>query len=154
MLRKMLFWGLTLMLVAVIVSLAVRSRHQEKKQAAAVVEVVRQSKPTATRVVAPQDLMIVESKMKLVAASAKEQTTAAAQHEVVVHNDGPVGYGNVQLKFTYLGRGEKVLESKTCVVAKPIPPGQTVSLGDISIEGVPPAATRCTTQILSADLAP
>jgi len=158
MFRKTLFWGLTLMLVAVIVSLVIRSRREEKKQPPALVEVVQQSKPTATRVLSPQDLVIVEAKMDLAGADgkplAKDQSIAAAHHQVVVHNDGPVGYSNVQLKFTYLGRGDKVLEFKTCVVAKPIAPGQTVSLGDISIDGVPAAATHCTTRILYADLEP
>ena len=156
MLRKTLFWGLTLMLVAVIVSLVVRSRREEKKQASTIGEVVRQSKPTATRALSPQDLVIVEAKMDLAAADgkplAKDQSTATAHHQVVVRNDGPVEYSNMQLKFTYLDRADKVLESKTYVVAKPIPPGQTVSLGDISIDGVPAAATHCVTKILYADL--
>jgi len=158
MFRKTLFWGLTLMLVAVLVSLVIRSRREEKKQAPAVVEVVQESKPTATRVLSPLELVIVEAKMELAGVDGKpptkDQSTATAHHQVVVRNDGPAGYSNVQLKLTYLGRGEKILESKTYVVAKPIPPGQTVSLGDISIEGVPAAATHCTARILYADLAP
>jgi len=152
MFRRALFWGLTIMLVAVIVSLAVRARRLEKKQPAAVAEIVRESKPTATRVLAPQDLVVVESKMKLMEAGSKEPSMVTSHHEVVVRNEGPAEYSDVQLKFTYLGRKDKVLESKTCVVAKPIPPGQTVSLGDISVEGVPAAAVNCTTRILSADL--
>jgi hypothetical protein len=156
MFRKTLFWGLTLMLVAVIVSLVIRSRRAEKKHAQAVMEVVQQSKPSATRVLSPQDLVIVEAKMDLAGGDgkplAKDRNLATAHHQVVVRNNGPVAYSNVQLKFMYLGRGDKVLESKTFIVAKPIPPGQTVSLGDISIESVPAAATHCTTRILYADL--
>ncbi len=152
MLRKTLFWGLTLMLVAIIVSLVFRSRREEKSKAAEAVEIVQQSRPTATRVLAPQDLIIVESKMELVKATGEEQKGAAAHHEVVVRNDGSVEYASLQLRFTYLGPGNKDLGSKTCVATKPVPPHQTESLGEITVEEVPAGAARCTVQILYADL--
>lgn len=153
MFRKALFWGLTLMLLAIIVSLAIRSRRNERKQAPEATEIVRESKPTPTRVVEPHDLVITESKMKLVGGEAKGQRTATGHHEIVVRNDGPLGYENLQLKITYLGRGDKVLESRSYAVAKPVPPRQTESLGKIVIEDVPPGATNCSTRILFADLA-
>ncbi len=153
MLRKTLFWGLTLMLVAIIVSLVIRSRREEKSQAPRMSEIVQASKPTATRVVAPQDLEVVEAKMKLVEAAAKEQKEATAHHEVVVRNSGSLAYDNMALRFTYLGRGDKVLESRIRVVSKPVPPGQTASLGDIVVEDVPAGAINCTVKILYADLA-
>ncbi len=153
MLRKTLFWGLTLMLVAIIVSLVFRSRREERSQAAVAVEIVQKSKPTATRVLAPQDLVIVESRMKLVKAAAGEQKGAAAHHEIVARNDGSVEYASLQLRFAYLGPGDRILGSKTHVAAQPMPPHQTESLGDIVVEDIPAGAVACTVRILSADLA-
>ncbi len=153
MFRTALFWGLTLMLVAVIVSLVIRSRHEEKLQAASQVEIVRQSKPTATRVLLPQDLIIVDSKMNLTRSEGEPNDKGAtAHHQVVVRNDGPMEYRDVQLRFTYLDAEHRALESRTCIVTKPVPPRQTESLGDIAIEHVPLAAISCTTQLLYADL--
>ncbi len=144
------------MLVAVIISLAVSSRREEKKQAVAATEIVRESRPTATRVLSPQDLKIVEAKMELVGEDGKplkrEQGVATARHQIVVRNDGTSEYSGLLLSFTYLGHGDRVLETKTCAVARPVPPGQTESLGSIDIGGVPAAATRCLTKIVYADL--
>jgi hypothetical protein len=156
MFRRAIFWGLTLMLIAVIVSLVVRSRREEKKQAATAVELVRESRPTATRVISPQDLRVIESKMNLKGPNdkplEKDSPTATAHHQVIVRNDGPAEYSGVQLKFTYVGSEENTLGSRTCIVTKPIPPRQTESLGDIVIEGVPSGSTACITRILYADL--
>jgi hypothetical protein len=152
MFRRMLFWGLTIMLAAVIVSLIVRSRGEEKRQAAAAAEIVREFKPTATRVILPEDLSVVESRMELLPAAAKGQSGLVAHHHVAVRNDGPMAYAGIRLEFTYLDRGSRILESKTCTVTKPIPPRQTVSLGDVQIEGVAAGAVSCRTKILYADL--
>ena len=155
MFRNVLFWGLTIMLVAVIAVLATRARREEKKQAVTVAEVVRESKPTATRSISPQDLIITEARMELERSDAKplarRQTRAVAHHQLALRNSGSVEYSSVLIGFTYLDRGDKAIESKTYVVTKPIPPGQTVSLGEISIEDVPAAAARCTARILYAD---
>ena len=145
------------MLVAVIVSLVIRSRREEKMQAAATpVEIVRESKATATRVLSPQDLIIIDAKMNLKRRDEmpqeKDLSTGTAHHEVVVRNDGPVEYRDVQLKLTYLDREHRVLESRTCLVTKPIPPRQAESLGDVVVEDVPVAATDCTARILYGDL--
>jgi hypothetical protein len=152
MFRRALFWGLTIMLVAVIVSLMIRSRSEEKRQAAATAEVVRQFKPTATRVIRPRDLVIVESNMGFLPTAQKGQTGLTDRQQVVVRNEGPLAYADVRLEFTYVGRGEKTLETRTIVVSKPIPPMQTESLGDITIEGIPAGAVSCRTRILYADL--
>ena len=155
MLRRSLFWGLTLMLVAVFVSLAVRSRHEEKNQAAKMIEIVKESKPTATRMLSPPDLTVAESSMKLETPEGKipGQTgqSVTAHHQVVLRNTSKSEYVSVMLKFTYYGRGNKVLGSRSCAIDKPLPAGQAVSMGDISIEGVPASAASCAVQILYAD---
>ncbi len=156
MFRKSLFLGLTLMLAVVLVSLVIRSRREEKKDSAATREIVRQSRPSPTREIAPRDLVIVESKMEMVGPGGKpvsgEQPAATTHHEIVARNDGPAEYNAIHLKITYLDRKGQVLGSKVHFVSKPVPPHQTVSLGDISIEGVPASAANCSIQVLSADI--
>ncbi|MBP1624567.1 MAG: hypothetical protein H6Q07_2587, partial [Acidobacteria bacterium] len=53
MIRKSLFWGLTLVLVVALISLIVRGRRLEKQQAGKSVEVVQESEPSPIRVLAP-----------------------------------------------------------------------------------------------------
>jgi hypothetical protein len=155
MMRNALFWGLTLVLAVVLVSLVIKSRHQANQPAPGVVEVVKESKPTPTRVIEPRDLKIVDSKMELAAAkggTTKEDDTAIAHHRIKVRNDGSAAYASVLLKITYLGRNGRALDSKISSASDPIPPGETVSLGEITVEGVPAEATHCSIEILSADL--
>ncbi len=153
MLRKSLFWGLTLMLVAVLAWLVIRSRREEKLQAAKMVEIVKESKPSTTRVLSPQDLAVVEAGMTLASpeGGAEAKTKATAHHQVAIRNTGSTEYVSVTLRFNYLGRGDRLLGSKTCIVDKPLPAGQTVSLGDISVEEAPAAAVDCKIQIIAAD---
>jgi hypothetical protein len=155
MIRRALFWGLTVVLAGVLVSLIVRSKQQVKSSAVPVTEVVRTAKPSAIRIVTPRDLKIIKSDMRLVAPSgrngASAEAGATAEHQVLIENRGPVSYINVQLRFTYLGSTDSILESQNYLVDKAILPGQTISAGSIAIDDVPKNARKCTVRILSAD---
>ncbi len=150
MMRKYLFWGLTLVLVVALVNLIIRSRRLEQQQSSQVVEVVRQSKPTATRVLAPQDLVIVQSKTTLERkAGGKAQI---ARHEIEIHNNGSVPYGGIQLSIDYLDRGGKVLASRTNPIASTVLPGATVKLGDITTDDLPASTASAKVAIVYADI--
>jgi hypothetical protein len=142
MIRKSLFWGLTVVLVVALVGLILRGRRLEKQEAAQATEVVRQSRPSPTRVLAPQDLEIKGSTMQQSAGS-------TALHEVEIHHNGSVPYNRIQLEFVYLDRAGKVLSTKTHSFNRAdIKPGQTLTATDIRIDGVPAAATKFRTSIL------
>jgi hypothetical protein len=114
MFRKSLFIGLTVMLAAVLVSLAIKGRQQEKKNAAAaaasrVIEVVKQYKPTAMRVIAPQDLVVEPSQPP------------------VVRNTGKVPYANPEVEFTF-SKGNTEVSTEKRKIDRTIQPGETLPL--------------------------
>jgi hypothetical protein len=146
MIRKSLFWGLTVVLVAALVSLIVRGRRLEKQEAAQAVEVVRQSKPSPTRVLAPQDLAIEGSAMQ-------RSANLTALHEVEIHNNGSVPYTGIQLEFIYLDRAGKIVSTEKHTLGRTvIMPGQSFVAEDIRIEGVPASVEKFRTSVLSADM--
>jgi hypothetical protein len=148
MIRKSLFWGLTLILVVALVSLIIHSRQMEKQQAAQPAETVRQASISPTRVLAPQDLKIVNSTMQL-----KPDHTAV--HEIEIQNRGGVPYSGILLKFTYQDRSGQFLLSKTYALDKvTILPARIFKAADIVITEVPAAARKFQVSIQYADIRP
>ena len=145
MIRKSLFWGLTLVLVVAIINLIVRGRKLEKEQASKDTEVVQQSKPTSTRVFSPQDLTIVDAAMQ-------PGSDRTARHRVQIRHGGAIPYGRVQLKFVYLDSDAKVLATKTHAVTRSLRPGASVSVDDIIIPEIPESVARAQVSIIYADL--
>ncbi len=153
MIRKSLFWGLTLVLIAALISLVVRGRRLEKQQAQQVVEVVRESKPTPTRVFAPADLQIARASMQLENEQGSENSARVARHKIEIRNTGSFPYSDIQLKFTYKNRAGKELATRTETANQKILPGTTVALDDILITDIPALAADSTASIVSADMA-
>ena len=152
MVRKTLFIGLTGMLVVVLGYLIFQGRKNEKmlqQEVRRPVEVVKDSKPTLTRVFAPFDLEIVESKTKL-----SGEAIRTAKHTLVIQNKGNNTYEGVLVKFSYFGSGDKVLESQTRKVSEVFQPGQAREAGEIVVDNLPKETKRSTARILSADLEP
>ncbi len=147
MIRKSVFWGLTLVLVVALVSLVLRGRKFEKQQQAArSAEFVQPSKPTSTRVLAPTDLEIVNSTMHL-------QPGHAAMPEIEIRNNGTVSYSRVELKFVYVDGAGKTVSTKTHSLDQTIGPGKSIKVTNLPAEGIPASATRFQASVLFADLA-
>jgi hypothetical protein len=153
MLRRSLFWGLTLVLVVALTNLIIRGCRLEKEEAQKRVETTEEAKPTATRVLAPQDLSIVESKMELATKLENKKTFHLARHEVEIHNGGNVSYKDIKLRFVYLDSSGKKLQSRTYSIAQTIVPGATLKLADIFVSDIPPAAASFQSMIVYADIA-
>jgi hypothetical protein len=144
MIRKSLFWGLTLVLIVAIVNLVLRGRRLEKQQSAKAAEVVQQSKPTSTRVLAPQDLEITGSTMQV--------ESGSARHSIEIRNKGAVTYNGIRLKFAYLDSKDMVIAEKYYSAARAVAPGASIKLDDIKIDGIPASAARAQVSIRNADL--
>lgn len=144
--RKYLFLGLTLVLVVALANLIYHGRQEAKKEAAKSAEVIRQSKPTPTRILGPEGIAVVNPVME-------RDASGAAVHSMAVRNDSSYAYGQIRLQFVYRDRNGKVLERKTQTVAPGPGPGASLSLSGIRVEGVPPAAVQSDVSIVSADLA-
>jgi hypothetical protein len=144
MIRRTLMGALTLVLIGVIVYLTIQSRRREAQASKSAVEVVKDSVPTAIRVMTPDELNIADSELKVIGST--------AHHRIVVQNGGKAAYCNIQLSFTYLGNSGKPLAARTYLVEKSILPGQSLSLDDIAQENIPKGAKNCTVKINHADL--
>jgi hypothetical protein len=156
MFRKSLFLGLTIMLVTVLVYLVVQGRRQEKQGSPSrPVEVVRESPPSLIRVIAPDDLGIIESEMELSHPGAQARPAGVtATHRIVVGDTGRSAYHGFVLKLSYIGPGGKVLETRMVPVAEMLQPGQARSISGIKVENVPAGTIKCAAKIASADLEP
>jgi hypothetical protein len=151
MIRKSLFWGLTVVLIVALVNLIIRGRRLEKQQARQLVEVVQESRPTSTRVLAPRDLEIVQSKMRLEEADGKTRSQIA-RHEIEIRNNGKIPYSGIQLGFDYLDRSGKLLSTKTQSLARSIEPGGDLKLVEIVVSGLPLPTISFRVVVVSADI--
>jgi hypothetical protein len=147
MIRKSLFWGLTLVLVVALVTLIVRGRKLEKQKAAQPVAVTQESKPTPTRVLSPQDIQIVDSTMQ-------PNSKNTVVQGFGIRNNGSVPYSRIQLEFVYLNRGGKVAAKRTRLVEQTVMPGADIKVADVTNAGIPASAVESRILILSADIAP
>ncbi len=151
MVRRSLFLGLTGMLVAVLVYLVVQGRkedRQQQQQNQRPLELIRESKPSLTRVIAPQELHIIDSRMELSPAGAG---TVSDKHVIAIRNEGPTRFRSLRFRVIYLGHGGKVLATSTHEIRETIQPGETYS-GNVMIESVPAGTAKSELKILSADM--
>jgi hypothetical protein len=152
MIRKYLFWGLTLVLVVALVNLIIRGRRLEKQQVDRLVEVVQDSEPTATRVLRPQDFEILQSKMLLEQEPGSKKQSRTARHEIEIRNKGKVSYSGIQLSFDYLDRSGRALGTKTRAVVQTILPGATLKIAEIKVDGIPISTVDSRVAIVYADI--
>jgi hypothetical protein len=152
MIRKSVFWGLTLLLVVVLINLVSRGRRVEKQQAGKSAEVLFDSDSTPTRVLKPKDLEIANSKMRLEKNAGGDTQSLCAWHEIEIRNKEKTSYGKIQLSFDYLDRRGKVLATKSYSAAVKIMPGDVLRLADIKIEDLPVQIENCRISIVYAEI--
>jgi hypothetical protein len=155
MLRKSIFWGLTLMLGTVLVWLVLKSR-KEAQAPAGPVEIVRTAKSSSTRVIGPKDLDATESSVEVIPYLDESAKTAgrSAHAHVVIRNRGTVAYQDAMMKLTCFGGNGKVLGTQTKLVPGSIPPGESLTVDDVIVNNLPNGTARCRIGILYADLGP
>ena len=124
----------------------------EKEKARQLVETVEEAKPTPTRALQPQDLKIVQSKMVLETKADGEQSSQSARHEIEIHNSGNVPYKGIQLKFVYLSRSGKALQTKTHSITHTVLPGATLKLADINVNDISSSVAGLQTTVIYADI--
>jgi hypothetical protein len=150
MIRRSLFWGLTLMLGAVLVWLIINGRKEEARQATAPAEVVKTASLSPTRVVAPKDLEIVASNaMGAIKASRSEPIGPIA-----IRNNGKISYHAIMLSLAYLDGNDRVLDTRSRLVPDTIQPGQSFTVSDFPLEDVPARAVRYRISIAYSNFGP
>jgi hypothetical protein len=155
MFRRSIFLGLMVLLGSVLVYMILSARKQEKRAASPAAEIVRQSKPSATRVLSPTDLQITGSAMEILhpprdAGSVRE---ISARQSITIRNTGSRPYSGVMLKLKYLAASGSTVETRSHEVSIKLPAGETVKLDDVVMEALPARVKACTVSIVWADLA-
>jgi hypothetical protein len=153
MMRKYMFGGLTLFLVAALVFLVIRGREMEKLKENTSNEEIEESKLSPTRVLTARELKIVHAKMTLLKQSPNEPSFQSAQHEIEIRNLGSASYFGIQLLFEYLNSHGKTIEKRPHGISKTLSPGGVLLLSDIKIDKLPVSISDCKVIIVSADLA-
>jgi hypothetical protein len=164
MFRRSIFLGLMVLLGSMLVYMVLSARRQEKRISSPPTEIIRKSKPSATRVLAPPDLQVTESTTEILPPSAgsgpvsgivarHSVTVRMARHSVTVRNQGTSHYRGFMLKFDYLAASGSSVETRSHQVSQDLPPGATVRLQDLLMEGLPAKVRRCRVGLAWADLA-
>jgi hypothetical protein len=155
MFRRSIFLGLMVVLASVLVYMILSARKQEKRAASPASEIIRRSKPSATRVLSPTDLQVTASTMEIVhppgaAGSVRE---ISARQSITIRNTGSRPYSAVMLKLRYLAASGSTVETRSHEVSASLPAGETVTLNNMVMEGLPAKVKACNVSIVWADLA-
>jgi hypothetical protein len=155
MFRRSIFLGLMILLGSVLVYMILSARKQEKRVASSPTEIVRQSMPSATRVLAPPDLQVTESTMEILAPAAGSRPTAevSARHSVTLKNRGSGHYKAFMLRFNYLTASGNSVDIRSRQFSLDLPAEGTVRLQDLLTEGLAGRVKRCSVSVAWADLA-
>lgn len=152
MIRRSLFFGLTLVLVVALVALILQGRREEKLQANQKSEVIKESAASPIRVYAPADLEIVRSTVEFGKKSDPTATALNAHHEVEILNRGQVPYRQIQLAFDYADATGKHLATKDYLLSSTILPSASLKVPDIAVDSIPLSSIDFKITILRADI--
>lgn len=153
MIRRSLFFGLTLILVLAFTFLSLRGCKQEEAAVEQPTETTEESAVSSTRALKPPDLEITRSKTVMEINSGPEiKKSLRAKHEVDVFNRGSVPYKEMMLHFVYLSSNGKLLEERNHSIAKTILPGALLKLADIRMDGLSESAADARISIVYADI--
>jgi len=153
MIRRQIFYGITLILLAVILFLLLRGRSAEKEREAQnlKLEEIASEPSSPVRAILPGDLEIVEAKVSLTR-NPDEKDAATARHDITIRNTGEGSYVGLWLRMEYVDEKGKPVEIRTHEINEALPSGGTLRVSDIAIDGLPDGAADFNAAILSADL--
>ena len=154
MFRRQIFYGITLILLVVIIFLLMRGRSAEKKQRAVQnfkIEKIASGAPSLVRAIPPRDLEIVGAEVSWTRNSG-EKNASVARHDISIRNTGEGSYAGLLLRMEYIDEKGRPIETRTHEIKEAVPSGGTLSISGIIIDGLPDAALDCRPVILSADL--
>ena len=153
MFRRQLFYGITLVLLVVIIFLLLRGRSAEKNRATQNIklEQISSEQPSPVRAILPRDLEIVEAGVSWTR-NPDEKNASVASHDITISNTGSGSYVSLLLRVEYINEAGRLVESRTHEVKEALPPGGKLRLTDITINGLPDVVSDFRAAILSADL--
>jgi len=156
MFRRAIFLSLTALLALVIVWTLIRPYQGTKPPPQTTGEIVKQSKPSPTRVLRPADLKVTLSEIELIDpdSSSKQRRDHRAKHHLVIQNNGGVAYRNIMLELAYQDSRGKTAKTDTRLLEETVAAGQVVSIPEFVAESVPARTASCIVSIRYADMEP
>lgn len=154
MFRRQMFYGITFILLIAIIFLLMRGRSAEKERAAQqntrLAEIAAEPS-SPVRAIMPRDLEIVDAKISWTRNS-DEKDAAAAHHVISIRNTGEGSYKGLRLRIEYINEKKQIVETRKQEIDESLPPGETLRVQDIVVDGLPDAAGDARITILSADI--
>lgn len=154
MFRRQIFYGITLILLVVIIFLLMRGRSAEKERRASQnfkIEKIASGPPSPVRAILPRDLEIVGAEVSWTR-NPGEKDASVARHDISVRNTGEGSFAGLWLRMEYIDGKGRTVETRTHEIKETVPSGETLRVSGITIDGLPDAALDCRTAILSADI--
>jgi hypothetical protein len=130
--------GVVLVLGAIFVYLIMYGRQMEQTQITQPIEFIEESTPTPTRVFFPKDLEVTRSEMK--------------SGMVEITNTGMVPYQRIRISIDYLDDRGTLLDTKTRVLDRELPPEGVVEIDIVHIDEIPVETSDSRIKIIHADL--
>jgi len=153
MLRRQILYGITLILIGIIIFLFLRERNAEKEREAhnfRPVEIAMEPS-SPVRAILPRDLEIVDAAVSWIR-NPDEKDASVAHHDITIRNAGGGLYVSLWLRIEYVDERGRPVENRTHEVNEALPSEGTLRVSDITINGLPDAASDFHVAILSADL--
>jgi hypothetical protein len=138
---------LTVVLMVAFSFIQLRGQRLEKKDAENSKETIQQSQSTAIRVIAPEDLKIINVKMAI-------ESNKVARHQLTIRNDGKISYKRVNIRFTYIDKVGRELGQKEQLIEGILSPGTVQSKENILIQNIPENTKDVKVQIAFGDIKP
>ena len=155
MFRRQIFYGITLILIIVIVFLLMRGRSAEKERSAAQeikMAEIASGPPPPVRAILPRDLEIVGAEVSWTR-NPDEKDAVTARHDITIRNTGGGFFVSLWLRMEYIDEKGGPVDIRTHEVKEAVPPGETLRVPEIVIYGLSDSAPDFNAIILSADLA-
>ena len=153
MVRRQIFYGITLVLLVAVIFLLMRGRNAEKERKAQNTKLMEAASapPSPVRAILPRGLEIVEAEVSWTR-NPDEKDAVTARHDITIRNTGEGSFVGLRLRIEYIDKNGKPVETRTSEVMEALPSGGTLRLSGITVDGLPDAAADFHAVILSADL--
>ena len=157
MFRRQLFYGITIILLVVIIFLLLRGRGAEKDRETQIAkrQAIAVESSLSLRAIVPRDLEVVTSEASWTRHPGEfdeEDVSVSAQHDITIHNNGEAHYVGMWLRLEYVDEDDRPVTSRTHEVDNALPPGETLNVRSFTIDGLPGTVSDFSVAILSADL--
>ena len=152
MFRWQTFFSVVLIVLGIAIFVFLRDRSAEREHQAQIVKIEEIASKTASlRAILPNDLEIVTASASWIR-DPDEEDSVTAHHDITIRNTGEGSYVSLWLRLEYVDEGDRPIGSRMFEVSEALPPGSTMRVPGITVDGLPDTVSDFSAVILSADL--